>query len=66
MNLEDKKKTIKRIIDNLNERDTVQIYASASICDNLSEQNYDIRVVKNGKLRIMPKMTEVEEYDDWD
>ncbi|MBU0667024.1 MAG: hypothetical protein ABIC91_07305 [Nanoarchaeota archaeon] len=66
MNLKNKKKALKRIIDDLSETDIVEIRASNNAFDNYAEEKYHIKVVKDGRLKPIQIFEDEEIEDEWD
>jgi hypothetical protein len=67
MNLEEKRKTIKKIIEELDQTDIIEIRANSNAFDSYSEQRYNINIIKQGRLLPMQIVPEEEiEDDEWD
>ena len=66
MNLKNKKKALKRMIDDLTETDIIEIRASSNAFDNYAEEKYHIKVIKEGRLKPIQVFEEGGLEDEWD
>lgn len=48
--LEHKIMTIKKIVDELNEDDLIEVTAQVNLLDSRTEKRFDISIIKDGKL----------------
>ncbi len=54
MELDEKKKALREVIDNLTERDIIEIGVTTSIRDTYTSRNYNLNIVKEGKMVEIP------------